>query len=71
MVSTVCISTTWCLPYCSVHQRTWVEELDRWVEFLEPSIDGSSATEVACDTCMRCALETFRAQFPGLYASGS
>ena len=71
MVSTLCISTTERVPYCSEHQRAWVEELDHWVAGLEPPLDGSSFTEGACDICMGYAFETFRAQFPGLYASST
>jgi hypothetical protein len=58
------------VPYCSVHQRAWIEELDHWVACLELPGDGPSVTEGVCDACMECAFETFRAQFPALYASG-
>ena len=71
MVSTLRVSTTGRVPYCSVHQRAWVEELDHWVACLAPPRDGSLVTEGACDICMGCAFETFRAQFPVLYASGA
>jgi len=71
MTSTVSFSPSSRVPYCSVHQRIWVEELDHWGVCLEPPVDGNSVTEVSCDTCMECAFETFRAQFPGLYASGA
>jgi hypothetical protein len=71
MIATLCISTTGHAPYCSIHQRVWVEELAHWVAGLEPPVDGSAVTEGACDTCMECVFETFRAQFPGLYASGA
>jgi hypothetical protein len=71
MIATLGVSTTGRVPYCSEHQRVWVEELDHWVACLEPPLDGSAVTEGACDTCMECAIATFRAQFPGLYASGA
>jgi hypothetical protein len=69
MVSTLLISTPSRLQYCSVHQRTWVEELDQWVACLEPTINGNSTTEAACDTCAALVLQTFRAQFPALYST--
>jgi hypothetical protein len=56
------------LKYCSVHQRAWVEALGQWVAFPEPIIDGSPVMEVACDTCTVFVFQTFRAQFPALYA---
>ena len=68
MVSTLCVPTTGSVPYCSVHQRAWVEALEHWVACPEPSLDDSPITEGACDTCMGYAFETFRAQFPELYA---
>ena len=71
MTSTVSFPPLSRMPYCSVHERTWIEELDHWVACLEPPVDGSSVTEVSCDICMGCAFETFRAQFPRLYASGA
>ena len=70
MVSTLYASTTGHVPYCSEHHRVWVEELNHWVACLEPPLDGSSVIEGACDTCMGYAFETFRAQFPDLYAAG-
>jgi hypothetical protein len=69
MVSTLLVSTTSRLPYCSVHQHAWVEALGQWVACPEPTIDGSLATEAACDTCTALVLQTFRAQFPALYSS--
>jgi hypothetical protein len=71
MLGTLLVSTTSCLQYCSVHQRAWVEALGQWVAFPEATMDGSPVTEVACDTCTVCVLQTFRAQFPALYSSGS
>ena len=71
MVSTLLVSTTSRLPYCSVHQREWVEALGQWVACLEPPIHGSPATEAACDTCAALVLQTFRAQFPALYSTNS
>jgi hypothetical protein len=56
------------LKYCSVHKRAWVEALGQWVAFPEPTMDGSPGMEVACDTCTVCVFQTFRAQFPALYA---
>jgi hypothetical protein len=69
MVSTLLVSTTAHSKYCSVHQRTWVEALGQWVAFPEPTMDASPATEAACDTCVALVLQTFRTQFPVLYAS--
>jgi hypothetical protein len=69
MVSTLCVPTTGRVPYCSVHQRVWVEALDHWMACLEPPGDEHSLTEGTCDTCMRWAFATFRAQFPEFYTS--
>ena len=56
------------LKYCSVHKRAWIEALGQWVAFPEPTVDGSPVMEVACDTCTVFVFQTFRAQFPALYA---
>jgi hypothetical protein len=69
MVSTFLVPTISRLQYCSVHQRAWVEALGQWVACPEPTINGSPATEAACDTCAALVLQTFRAQFPALYSS--
>jgi hypothetical protein len=69
MVSTLLVSTTSRLQYCSVHQRAWIETRSQWVACPEPTVDGSPAMEAACDTCAALVLQTFRAQFPALYAS--
>jgi len=69
MVSTLLVSTTSRLKYCSVHQRAWVEALGQWVAFPESTMNGRLATEAACDTCAALVLQTFRAQFPVLYSS--
>jgi hypothetical protein len=39
------------VTYCRVHQRAWVESLDRWVAFRTPTRDGISVTDAPCDTC--------------------
>ena len=39
------------VTYCRVHQRAWVESLDRWVAFSTPTRDGVSVTDAPCDTC--------------------
>lgn len=39
------------VTYCRVHQRAWVESLDRWVAFRTPTRDGVSVTDTPCDTC--------------------
>jgi hypothetical protein len=69
MGSTLLVSTISRSQYCSVHQRAWVEALGQWVACPEPTINGSPATEAACDTCAALVLQTFRAQFPALYSS--
>ena len=51
MFSTLFVSPTASLKYCRVHQRAWVESLDRWVAFREPVLYGSPVTEAMCDTC--------------------
>ena len=56
------------LKYCSVHKRAWVEALGQWVAFPEPPMDRSPVMEVACDACTVFVFQTFRAQFPVLYA---
>jgi hypothetical protein len=56
------------LQYCSVHKRASIEALGQWVAFPEPTMDGSPVMEVACDTCTVFVFQTFRAQFPALYA---
>jgi hypothetical protein len=71
MLSTLLVSTTSRLKYCSVHQRAWVESLSQWVAFPEPTMYGSPITEAACDTCTMIVLRTFRAQFPSLDASSA
>ena len=71
MVSTLLVSTISRLQYCSVHQRAWVEALGQWVVCPEPPINGSPATEAACDTCAALVLQTFRTQFPALYSSSA
>ena len=70
MVSTLLVSTTSRLKYCSVHQRAWVEALGQWVAFPESTMNGRLATEAACDTCAALVLQTFRAQFSVLYSYG-
>ena len=52
-------------------KRTWIEEGNYWVTCVASPQDTRAVTEVACDTCMADAFETFRTQFPGLYASGA
>ena len=71
MLSTLLVSTTSSLKYCSVHQRAWVEELGQWMALPEPLMSGDPVTEAACDTCTAFVLQTFRAQFPALYSSDS
>ena len=39
------------VTYCRVHQRAWVESLDRWVAFRTPTREGVSVTDAPCDTC--------------------
>jgi hypothetical protein len=39
------------VTYCRVHQRAWVESLDRWLAFRTPTRDGVSVTDAPCDTC--------------------
>jgi hypothetical protein len=70
MLSTLLVSTTSSLKYCSVHERAWVESLGQWVAFPEPTMYGSPVTEAACDTCMTCVLRAFRAQFSARYQGG-
>jgi hypothetical protein len=69
MLSTLLVSTTSSLKYCSVHERAWVESLGQWVAFPEPTMYGSPVTEAACDICMACALQIFRTQFSVRYQS--
>ena len=71
MTSTLPLSPSWSLLYCSVHQRAWIEEGNYWVTCVASPQDTRAVTEVACDTCMADAFATFRTQFPGLYASGA
>jgi hypothetical protein len=71
MVSTLLVSTTLSLPYCSVHERAWVESLGQWVAFPEPTMSGSPITEAACDTCAALVRWTFRAQFAARYQGGA
>ena len=71
MISTVLFLPSWSVLYCSVHQRTWVEEGNHWMTYGEPPLDMREVTEVACNACMGDVLTTFREQFPGLYASAS
>jgi hypothetical protein len=70
MVSTLLVSATSRLQYCSVHQRAWVEVLGQWVDCPAPAINGRPATEAACDTCAVLVLQAFRASF-SLYSSSS
>jgi hypothetical protein len=51
MVSTLLVSPTARLTYCRVHQRAWVESLDQWMAFREPTLYGSPVTEAVCDLC--------------------
>ena len=51
MLSTLLVSTTSRLKYCSVHQRAWVESLGQWVAFPERAMYGSPVPEAACDLC--------------------
>jgi hypothetical protein len=51
MFSTLLVSLTARLKYCRVHQRAWVESLDQWMAFREPTLYGSPVTEAVCDTC--------------------
>jgi len=51
MFSTLLVSPPARLPYCRVHQRVWVESLDRWMTFREPALYGSPVLEAVCDTC--------------------
>lgn len=39
-------------PSCRVHQRAWVESLERWGAFRTPPLDGISLTEDPCDMCI-------------------
>ena len=59
MRATLYVFTTVSLPYCSRHQRAWVESLDHWVAFPERAMYGSLVTEAACDTCTACVPRTF------------
>jgi hypothetical protein len=51
MFATLFVSPTARLLYCRVHQRAWVESLDRWMTFREPTLYGSPVTEAVCDIC--------------------
>jgi hypothetical protein len=51
MFATLLVSPTARLTYCRVHQRAWVESLDQWMAFREPTLYGSPVTAVACDIC--------------------
>ena len=51
MFATLLVSPTASVKYCRVHQRAWVESLDRWMAFREPTLYGSPVTEAVCDTC--------------------
>jgi hypothetical protein len=51
MFATLLVSPRASLKYCRVHQRAWVESLDRWVAFREPALYGSPVTEAVCDIC--------------------
>jgi hypothetical protein len=54
------VSTTSSLKYCSRHQRAWVELLDQWVTFPEPTMYGNPVTEAACDICTAFVPQTLR-----------
>jgi hypothetical protein len=47
------------LQYCRRHQRAWVESLNQWVAFPEPTMDGNPVTEAACDICTAFVPRTF------------
>ena len=51
MFATLLVSPRASVKYCRVHQRAWVESLDRWMAFREPTLYGSPVTEAVCDTC--------------------
>jgi len=51
MFSTLLVSPTARLTDCRVHQRAWVESLDQWMAFREPTLYGSPVTEAVCDLC--------------------
>ncbi len=51
MCATLLVSPTARLTYCRVHQRAWVESLDQWMAFREPTLYGSPVTEAVCDIC--------------------
>lgn len=70
MVSSVLTSPAVRGPYCRVHQRVWVAACGHWVSLpTPPPLDEGTVTEVVCDLCTVCVFQTFRAQFPALYAS--
>ncbi len=51
MFATLLVSPRASVKYCRVHQRAWVESLDQWMAFREPTRYGSPVTEAVCDIC--------------------
>ena len=51
MFATLLVSPRASVKYCRVHQRAWVESLDQWMAFREPTRYGSPVTEAMCDIC--------------------
>jgi hypothetical protein len=51
MFATLLVSPRASMKYCRVHQRAWVESLDQWMTFREPTRYGSPVTEAVCDIC--------------------
>jgi hypothetical protein len=51
MFSTLLVSPRASVKYCRVHQRAWVESLDQWVAFREPTLYESPVTAAGCDLC--------------------
>ena len=51
MFATLLVAPSASVKYCRVHQRAWVESLDQWMAFREPTRYGSPVTAAGCDLC--------------------
>jgi hypothetical protein len=51
MFATLLVAPSASVKYCRVHQRAWVESLDQWMAFREPTRSGSPVTAAVCDLC--------------------